>query len=398
MRQIKAYILAGALLIGAIAIAALLVSLRPEPPRNDPPPRIPFASTAPAVGSTGAIPVFGSGTVKPRAEVDVAAGVSGRVVWVDPAFKSGGRVREGQALFRVDDAEYRHRAEQARAAVAVQQVELLKVEEEARVAREQFDQFRRRSGNESDPDESPLAQWRPQLEAAQAAVERSRAILAEAELLLSRTEVTAPFDAVVRSEDIAVGRHVAAGMGVGRVFASDAVEIAVPLTDDDAALIPGLWEAGSSGRRIPVRVFADHGDSRYVWEGRVDRVEAVLDESTRTLNVIARIPNPFSGGSPVGEEEASGSPPLLVGQFVDVEITGRASEPYFRIRRLALQPGNQVWVVEGGSVSIVPVRVLQRLDDTALVTGDLVDGQEVIVSGIPFATEGMRVRTESSPD
>ena len=100
MRQIKAYILAGALLIGAIAIAALLVSLRPEPPRNDPPPRIPFASTAPAVGSTGAIPVFGSGTVKPRAEVDVAAGVSGRVVWVDPAFKSGGRVREGQALFR----------------------------------------------------------------------------------------------------------------------------------------------------------------------------------------------------------------------------------------------------------------------------------------------------------
>ena len=255
----------------------------------------------------------------------------------------------------MDDAEYRHRAEQARAAVAVQQVELLKVEEEARVAREQFDQFRRRSGNESDPDESPLAQWRPQLEAAQAAVERSRAVLAEAELLLSRTEVTAPFDAVVRSEDIAAGRHVAAGMGVGRVFASDAVEIAVPLTDDDAALIPGLWEAGSSGRRIPVRVFADHGDSRYVWEGRVDRVEAVLDESTRTLNVIARIPNPFSGGSPVGEEEASGSPPLLVGQFVDVEITGRASEPYFRIRRLALQPGNQVWVVEGGSVSIVPV-------------------------------------------
>ena len=39
-------------------------------------------------------------------------------------------------------------------------------------------------------------------------------------------------------------------------------------------------------------------------------------------------------------------------------------------------------------MTIVPVRVLQRFDDTVYVTGGLREGQEVVLSGIQFATEG----------
>jgi RND family efflux transporter MFP subunit len=354
------------------------------------------------LGGSGAIPVYGSGTVRPRVQVDVAAGVSGRVVWVDPAFESGGRVTEGQVLFRIDDADYRHRVAQTRASVAVQQVELLRVEEEARIARAQFERFlSRQAGDAASADSSPLARWEPQLEAARAALERDRARLAEAELLLSRTEVQAPFDAAVRSETVGVGQFVTAGVGVGRIYASDAVEIVVSLPDADAALIPGLWElrAGSRDRGVAARVIAAHGMDRFAWQGTVDRVETVLDEATRTLDVIVRVPNPFAGGSPLEVEGGNGdggsSPPLLVGQFVDVEIEGVTPEEYFRIQRLALRPGNEVWAVRGEAVTIVPVRVLQRFDDTVYVTGGLQEGQMVVLSGIQFATEGMRVRTAS---
>jgi len=403
MNRIRGAVLAAVILLGSVGIATLLIAQRPEPERREPPSQIPFVTTAPAVAGSGAIPVHGAGTVRPRVQVDVAAGVNGRIVSVDPAFESGGRVSEGQVLFRLDDADYRFRVEQARSGVAVQQVELLKVEEEARIAREEYEAFRGRRGDAESGEANPLARWEPQLEAARAAVARARAVLAEAELFLSRTEVRAPFDAVVRSEKVGVGQFVTAGVGVGAIYASDAVEIVVPLSDAEAALVPGLWDLrpGTADPRVAARVTVGHATGGYAWEGYVDRAEPALDEATRTLEVIVRVPQPLRGGQPVGAGDvdgtaalpAGGSPPLLVGQFADVEISGIAPEEYFRIRRLGLRPGNEVWAVDGEAVTIVPVRVLQRFDDTVYVTGGLQAGQEVVLSGIQFATEGLRVRT-----
>ncbi len=406
MSRLTGYGLAAAILIGSVGTAGFLISLRPEPARREPPSRIPFAITEPAVAGAGAIPVYGSGTVRPRAQIEVAAEISGRVVWVSPAFQSGGRVGRGQLLFRLDDADHRHRVERARAVIAVQQVELLRVEEEARIAREQYERFRRRQGDdESLADAGPLALWKPQVEAARAAVDRDRVALAEAELGLSRTQVHAPFAGVVRTESIDVGQFVAAGRAVGQLYAADAVEVVVPLSDADAALIPGLWDlrAGDADRRVAARVVADYGSADHAWEGYVDRVEAALDEATRTLDVIVRVPDPFAGGVPAAgggvdpiaaAEGAAGarSPPLLVGKFVDVEIQGLTPGEYFRVRRPALRPGNEVWAVRGDALTIVPVRVLQRFDDEVYLTGALREGQPVVVGGIEIATEGMTVR------
>ncbi len=115
-------------------------------------------------------------------------------------------------------------------------------------------------------------------------------------------------------------------------LASHAVEVAVPLSDPDASLIPGLRE-----------LQAGDGEGIYVWDGYVERVEASLDAQTRTVGVIARVSAPFNSGAPAsGSSEAGARPPLLVGKFVDVEIDGVSPEDYFRMPRTALQTGNEV--------------------------------------------------------
>ncbi len=402
MSRTTGWLVAGAIVIGASGLAVFLVSQRPEPERRPPPSQIPFAITAPAQAGEGAIPVFGAGTVRPRAEVDVAAEVSGKVVWVDQAFESGGRVREGQVLFRIDDVDYRSAVEKARANVALQRVEVLKAREEAQVARKQYEQFKERQAESGAASAaSPLALWQPQLEAAEAALARDAATLAETELNLARTAVKAPFSGVVRTESVDVGQFVAAGRGVARLYASDAVEVVVPLPDRDAALIPGLWDlrAGDGNREVAVHVSADYGGRRYVWDGYVDRVEGVLDEQTRTLDVIVRVPEPYGSGVPEagGSEDGdaapeAGGPPLLVGKFVDVELDGVAPDAWFRIRRPALRPGNEVWAVRDGKVTIVQVTVLQRAEDEVYLTGALQPGDAAIVGGLQIATEGMAVR------
>ena len=408
MSRRRNILLSGAILGGAVLIAAIMIRLRPEPPLREPPSRVPFVTTARAELGSGAIPVYGAGTVRPRAEIDVAAQINGKVAWVDPAFQSGGRVGAGQALFRIDDADYQNQVQQARANVAAQQVSLLQAHEDARIARSEYELFqRRRPGSASLADATPLTLREPQLAAARAALARDSAALADAELALSRTEVQAPFSGVVRSESVDRGQIVAAGQSVGRLYADDAVEVVVPLADAGAALIPGLWDlaAGDGNRRIGAIVTAGYGDARYEWSGYVDRAEAALDEQTRTIDVVVRVPNPFQGGTPAGglgggeSAEAGGGgaagtgPPLLVGQFVEVRIVGVVPDRYFSVPRAALRTGNELWAIRDDSlVTIVPVRVLQRADEAVYVTGALDADQPVVMGGIQIATEGMVVR------
>ena len=386
MSRRKSFLVATGILLGAVAIAFIMVQLKPEPPLREPPSRVPFVTTGTATLSEGAIPVHGAGTVRPRAEIDVAAQINGKVAWVNSAFQGGGRVREGQVLFRIDDADYQNRVQQARANVAAQQVALLQAGEDARIAREEYELFRKRQPNATSEKANPLTLREPQLAAARAALARDSATLADAELALSRTEVLAPFTGIVRNESVDPGQFVAAGQGVGRLYASDAVEVVVPLSDADAALIPDLWRlaAGDGNRRVSATVSAEYGGQDHEREGYVDRAEAALDEQTRTIHVVVRVPRPFSGEGP----------PLLVGQFVEVRINGVAPERYFTVPRAALRTGNEVWALRGNNlVTIVPVQVLQRSDDVVYVTGALEADQAVVVSGIQIATEGMVVRT-----
>lgn len=407
MSYLRGRLLLPGILLGAVVIAVVMVRLRPEPALREPPSRLPFVTTAAAEALQGPIPVYGAGTVRPRAEIDVTAQINGKVSWVAPAFQSGGRVGAGTVLFRIEDVDYQNRVRQARANVAAQQVALLQAEEEARIARAEYESFQRRRMQDTAPEQAnPLTLREPQLAAARAGLARDSAALADAELALSRTEVTAPFSGVVRSESVDLGQFVGAGQSVGRLYADDAVEVVVPLSDDDAALIPGLWElaAGDGDRRVTASVSAEYGDMVYSWTGYVDRAETTLDEQTRTIDIVVRIPSPMAGGipaagdeAPAGRDDASSmpeAPPLLVGQFVDVQIEGASPERYFRIPRAALRTGNEVWALRGGNVvTIIPVRVLQRADEAVYVVGGLAAGQEVVVSGIQIATDGMVVAT-----
>ncbi|MDE0054698.1 MAG: efflux RND transporter periplasmic adaptor subunit [Gammaproteobacteria bacterium] len=396
MRRRTGYLIAAALVVGSVGVATLLVSLAPEPSTRPPPSQVPYADVANIIAGAGPIPVYGAGSVRPSVEVDIAPQVGGRVVWADPGFRSGLPVEKGQTLFRIEEADYEYRVRAAEAALAARRVALLEAREDAAIARAERSRMADRRPDEAAPEPGPLALRIPQLEAAEAAVKREEATLAQASLELSRTRVTAPFDGIVRDESVNMGQLLTAGQPVGKLFSSDAVEVVISLSDTTAALIPRLWESGADVKApAAVRVFAEYGEGRYVWPGYVDRANASIDVETRTIDVIVRVTDPLSAGTPVGFVGSSVSnPPLLVGKFVEVAIDGIVPESYFRIRRAALQADNEIWTVGiDGTIGIVPVDVLQRMDDEVFVTGDLEDGQAAVTGGIRFATNGMTVRT-----
>ena len=401
MRNLKSLLVAAAIIAGAVAIAVFLVSLAPEPVSRDLPHRDPFVTTVPAISGADTIVVHAAGTVRPSAEIALAPQVGGRIDWVDPAFQSGGHFLKGQRLFQIEQETYDYLLRQAEATLAQRQAELLQAEEEAGIARIEYEQYVTRQSNpESVADAPPLALREPQLRAAQAALDRDTARVADARQDLSRTRVVAPFDGFVREESVEVGKYVSPGEPVAHLIATESAEVIAPLSGAEAALIPGLWalRPGDADQSVMARVIAEYGSARYAWQGYVDRAEVSLDEQSRTIDVVIRVPDPFSAGvsldpTPVPVDP----PPLLFGTFVEIEIQGRAAGKHFRVRRAALQPGNEVWAVnDGGTLSIVPVRILQRSNDEVFVTGNLKHGQPLIISGIQYAVEGMTVRIDTA--
>ena len=439
----KKALIAGGILVAAGVGVFLLINSKDDPEAKEPPPSAPLVQTEPVQIRSGAVTVAASGTVRPRAETAVAPQVSGQVVYVNPALKTGSVVRQGEVLFRIDPADYRNAVQQAQADVAQQDVAVLRAEEEVRLAREEFETFQELEANRQsvqvvDDDDyaarfvppggllpssnvprtpqaggadeggaaSPLLFREPQLRAAQAQRQRAQATLQNAQLQLSRTTVTAPYTGVVRSETVDVGSTVSPQQPVATLYAADALEVVVPLSDEQASLLPTLF---ASGERTPVLVTSSFGATTFGWRGFVDRAEQALDPETRTIDAVVRVPRPLDGGRPVdvgrGPEElgdgpelyAGATPPLLVGSFVEVEIDGVELDRYAVVPRRALQRGDRVYaVVQDTLLSIIPVTVVQRVGEEVLVLSDrLEEGQPVIVSGVEAAVDGMSVRLAS---
>ncbi len=381
--------------LGIVALGLLsvvvLVATRPRPARavlDRPDPRV---SVRALEARSGIIAVEGSGTIRPKAEISLSPQVGGRVVRLSPALASGGAFEAGDVLMVIEQASYENAVAIARADVAQRRVDIALAGQEQVVAREEYRMLRARLGAESAPDTSlatRLALREPQVEAARAALARAEAQLADAELSLARTVLRAPFNGRVRSESVDLGQNVAPGQSVAQLFETDEVEMVVSLSAADAALIEGLWQkqAGDERVRIPAVVRSDFAGERYEWGGYVDRVEGVLDPTTRTINAVVRVPEPFA---------AAGRPPLLIGSYARAFIDARHVEGYYALPRPALREGETVWVVsDEATLTSAPVDVIQEMGDTVYFLTELPEGARIVTSDLAIMTEGMAVSAD----
>jgi len=393
-------VVALAVLAAGVAGFVALNLLKPRPAVRAPAKQLPLVRVAPVEFHGGALVVSGNGLVKPRVEVVLAAEVSGRVIFVSPNLVTGGAFRKNEPLLRIDPEPFRAALAQASADRRSAQASLRLAEQLLERTRELIAKgFLSRQTL----DERIAAR-----DQAQAALARADATARSRRLDLERTEVAAPFDGRVLSEKVDPGDTVQPGKELARIYASDALEIAVSLTDRDMALIADPWatQTGGAGARAEVRV--DFGGATYRWAGHVDRVESAVDSGTRTFNVVVAIDAPGARGALLGADPqdapaprgvAEAAPPLLVGMYASVEIEGRHEGRYAVVPRRALRDASSLWLVDAEDrVSIRGVRLLSETENRAVVSADgLPDGARVIVSDLKIVTRDMPVRVVEAP-
>ncbi|MCZ4297577.1 efflux RND transporter periplasmic adaptor subunit [Henriciella marina] len=333
--------------------------------------------------------VRAQGEVRPKRQIVVAPQIAGRISYVSSDFLDGGFIRQGQVLVRLEAADYELAVTRARSGVASAQQALAREQAEADLAEQDLADL----GIE---DASPLARREPQLAEAQANLDSAKALLADAQLALNRTAVTAPFSGRVRERSADLGQFVSPGQALGTIFATDVVEVSLPLSDEELGRtgLP-LAFAETADNPGPQVVFSTNvaGEPRE-WVGRVRRTAAALNPQTRLINVIAELDDPYGTGSDDGV-------PMAPGLFVNAEIDGRRIENVVRIPRSALRGVDQVFIGDGpeGRLEIRTVNVVYSTDDGAFVSTGVEDGELAVVSPIQAAFDGMSIQVvERMPD
>jgi RND family efflux transporter MFP subunit len=369
------------LVIGA-ASAAWIVSARKAPDRVERPPLGPLVEVTRVELTDVPVVVDGHGEVVPRVAVDVVPQVAGRVVKVHPSLLAGGFFRAGEALVVIDPRDYELALERAQATVARAQVSLQREQAEAVVAREEWDELH------PGEDAPGLVVREPQIRQAEAELAAAEADLAAAQLNLERTHVRLPFDGVVVSESVDVGQFVGSSNRLATVYGTDVVDVRVPLDSRELAWFDVPSRNGGDGPRAEVSV--DFGGARSTWEGRVTRMEAQVDQSSRMVHVVVEVEDPYAA--------TENRPALLPGTFVDVRIFGRTLTDVVPIPRYAVREGDQVWVYDDGKLAIRPVQVLRSDREQALVAEGLAADDLVIVSSLDAVTEGMAVRNAADQE
>ena len=309
------------------------------------------------VRTTGVVAVTGRVSVRPR--------VAGEVVFVAPVMRSGGSFAAGETLLRIDRRDHGLRLEGAQARLRHAQARLAKqrLQGQARSA-----EYRRDNPGAEVP---PLVARVPQIAREQALVDIAENAIEIAQLNLTRTTVSLPFDGWVITGNTQVGQVVGPARPLAQVFAKDAVEVEARISQQDlTALQPIMGRAA--------RVYAG-GLGGQVFEVAVQRVAPVIDPQSRLVTLhlafaedidLAALPRP--------------------GNFANVTLDGPLMDGVMVLPEAAEQSNGSVWVVEDGALASVVPHSLGRIRIGWLVRAFDV-GEGVVVGKVPGARAGLPV-------
>ncbi|MEM1037224.1 MAG: efflux RND transporter periplasmic adaptor subunit [Pseudomonadota bacterium] len=368
----------------------ILNALSPKPEQVEEPPAGLSVFAEPIVRDTLQFDVNVQGEVKPQREIVVAPQIAGRISYVSPDFIDGGIIQRGQVLIRLEADDYELGVVRARSLVASAEQRLAREKAEAEIAVQDLIDL-------GIDNPSPLARREPQMADAEAALESAKAQLAEAELALRRTAVFAPFTGRVREGSVDIGQFASPGQSLGQIFATDIVEVILPLNDDEMGQLglPLAFAETTSLKGPEVLFSAKVGGVDREWRGRVTRTAAAINPRTRLINVIAELQDPFGEGADDGA-------PMAPGLFVEASIQGRTIESVLVSPRGALRSGRRVYVgePEEGMLRIYEVEPIHSTPDGAWFRSDEVEpGMLAITSPIQAGFDGMSITVlERMPD
>src|SRR5258705_1435815 len=306
-------------LFAAIALSGCKSGAQPQTP---PPPEVSVIEVTP-----GPVTVYNEYVAQTQAPdtIEIRAHVTGLLEL--QLLADGARVRKNDVLYVIDQRPFESQQAQAKAGLAQAEANLVNAQQNlARNAR----LIARKAVSQQDYD-TAVAQER----ASTALVEAQKALLRNAELNLEFATIRAPRDGFMSSSQVKPGALITAQLTLlNTLYSSDPMWVYFSISEDRLLQLQKAVRRPDQTTPFHIRL-ADGTD--YAPTGRLDFVDATIDQKSGTLQVRVSVPNPDRL--------------LRPGLFVRVSVAAFESPSAIRIPQQAvqeLQGLKSVYVVAAG--------------------------------------------------
>ena len=382
--KMKRALLPFLVIVIALVLTFVLVKSRKTPKPHEAPHLGPLVEVGILTKADRQILISGTGSAQSRYEVSITPQVKGRVSKLAPQMVAGGTFQKGELLFAIEDVDYQLAIAHAQATLAQAELELLRNENLADLARKEWHSL----NSESDLEPNPLVVYEPQLKSARALRDAAQANVKQAELNLERTRVFAPFDCYVRSEQLEIGQFLNAGAPVATVAGIDQIEIVVPLSLDEIVWLQ-VPRKETKQRGSFAKVELQSGGRTFHWQGEITRSLGEIDPRNRMARVVVTVNDPFTEDT----EKANLLNDLLPGMFVNVQILGEELSDIISVPRGAMHDNDTIWVIDDENrLHIREVDILRRERDEVLIRSGLDANEKIVLTNLSGAAEGMLLR------
>ncbi len=303
-----------------------------------------------------------TGTLKPRAQVQVVAEVSARLVRLQR--DEGARVAKGEVLAVLDETDYRLANDRARAALAVADANRAHAQAEKARADSLL-----KTGGITDRDHLAA---QVALQVAEAGLAQARAEVAIAGQQLARTQVRAPFTGRIGKRFTDPGSMLAAGVPLFTLVDDSVLEFEAQVPSRDYAKV----KVGA-----PVQLAIDALPGAAI-EGRIARLQPLVDTRSRSFGVVVQVP---------------GRPDLVGGLFARAAVlvgTAKAAlvVPPAALVRDGTDPTRaEIFVVRQGKAEKHTIRVGVETAQGIQATNGLVAGDAVVLDPPTSLADGAPV-------
>jgi len=337
------------------------------------------------------------GIVKPRTQSVLVAQVSGQITAISDNFRDGEFFQKGDVLVTLDDRDYQAELKIAKAGVLNAEQALL--EEQAKAAQANEDWQRLGNGEQA----NDLVLRKPQLAAAQAQLWSAQAKYEKADLAFERTKIIAPYSGRILKKHVDVGQVVSTNSKLADIFATDKVEIRLPIHNSDLAFIDLPEQYSDQSERtnnLNEVSFTSDLIRGQKWQGQLIRTEGSIDDNAQQLYVVAQIDNPFKrsvAGSKQKSQQQSAQQPLQqkmtikIGQYLKAKISGKLLSQAMIIPNTSIYQGSYVYIVVDGLLQRRAVTIAWQNDITALISSGLDFGQQLVLTSLGQVSSGTAV-------
>lgn len=362
------------ILATGIAAMAVFSSMKKPPEEKVEVDNTPIVAVSDISVTPMTLEVNSYGMVTPKYETELIAQVNGEIVELSETFLRGGFVKKNQLLARIDPNDYQAALIDAQAAMATARAALETEVAQGKVAEREWKQI-------TDTSPTELSLRKPQLAQELARVKAAQASVLRAERNLERTEIRAPYDAMINSRNIGLGSFVSIGTKIGHVLATDTAEIRLPVADNQLEFL------ANQGVNAQVNLFGKYAGKETQWSATIKRNEGVIDNKSRMGYLVAELNDPYQ----LNNKTEQNITPLRFGSYVNAKIVGNNIAQATSVPRHLVVNGKVAILDSDSRLHYVAIDIVRQQGSNVIVANGLIEGDRLIVSALDYPVDGMKL-------